>query len=132
MKRQIRRGAFESNSSSCHSLTMCSESDYDRWKNGEVYLCTDSCWGYPENNKPKEGCFYTKEQVISFVKSGKFIPQMTDWHDDKKVREYLREYGWCDYNYFLDYYDNNYETFEDKYVTSNGDTVVAFGYYGFD
>lgn len=30
MKRQIRRGVYETNSSSCHSLTMCMESDYDR------------------------------------------------------------------------------------------------------
>ena len=36
MKRQIRRGVFETNSSSCHSLTMCTQSDYDRWKNGEL------------------------------------------------------------------------------------------------
>ena len=36
MKRQIRRGVFETNSSSVHSLTMCMESDYDRWKNGEL------------------------------------------------------------------------------------------------
>lgn len=36
MKRQIRYGVFETNSSSCHSLTMCTQSDYDRWKNGEL------------------------------------------------------------------------------------------------
>lgn len=36
MKRQIRRGVFETNSSSVHSLTMCTQSDYDRWKNGEL------------------------------------------------------------------------------------------------
>lgn len=36
MKRQIRRGVFETNSSSVHSLTMCTQSDYDRWKDGEL------------------------------------------------------------------------------------------------
>lgn len=36
MKRQIRRCVFETNSSSVHSLTMCTQSDYDRWKNGEL------------------------------------------------------------------------------------------------
>ena len=29
MKRQIRRGVFETNSSSTHSLTMCLKSDYE-------------------------------------------------------------------------------------------------------
>lgn len=35
MKRQIRRGVFETNSSSTHSLTMCSEEEFEQWKNGE-------------------------------------------------------------------------------------------------
>ena len=33
----IRRGTFETNSSSTHSITMCKESDFDKWKNGEMY-----------------------------------------------------------------------------------------------
>lgn len=36
--RQIRRGVFETNSSSVHSITMCMKSDYDKWVNGELYL----------------------------------------------------------------------------------------------
>ena len=38
MKKQIRRGVFETNSSSVHSLTMCMESDYDRWQEDNLYL----------------------------------------------------------------------------------------------
>ena len=34
--RQIRRGLFETNSSSTHSLTMCDKDTYERWKNGEL------------------------------------------------------------------------------------------------
>lgn len=36
MKRQVRRGVFETNSSSVHSITMCSKSDYDKWVAGEL------------------------------------------------------------------------------------------------
>lgn len=36
MKVQIRRGVFETNSSSVHSLTMCMKSDYDKWVAGEL------------------------------------------------------------------------------------------------
>ena len=36
MKRQIRRGVYETNSSSTHSLTMCSEEEFEQWKNGEL------------------------------------------------------------------------------------------------
>lgn len=39
MKKQIRRYVFETNSSSVHSLTMCSGEEFKKWKNGEVY-----CW----------------------------------------------------------------------------------------
>ena len=35
MKRQIRRGVFETNSSSVHSITMCSSDEYDKWTKGE-------------------------------------------------------------------------------------------------
>lgn len=36
MKRQIRRGVFETNSSSVHSMTMCMKSEYDKWVDGEL------------------------------------------------------------------------------------------------
>ena len=43
MKRQIRRGVYETNSSSTHSLTMCSEEEFEQWKNGELLFDE---WGY--------------------------------------------------------------------------------------
>ena len=36
MKISIRRGVFETNSSSTHTITMCSEEEYNKWKNGEL------------------------------------------------------------------------------------------------
>lgn len=36
--KQIRRGVFETNSSSVHSITMCMKSDYDKWVAGELYF----------------------------------------------------------------------------------------------
>lgn len=36
MKKSIRFGVFETNSSSTHSLTMCSKEDYQKWENGEL------------------------------------------------------------------------------------------------
>ena len=68
MKRQIRRGVFESNSSSVHSLTMCMKSDYDKWVNGEfVYsrwsgelvAITD---GIKESMESGDGDYLTYEQ----------------------------------------------------------------------
>ena len=50
MKRQIRRGVFETNSSSVHSLTMCSGDEYDKWAKGEFVYDT-----YEEKLIPVEG-----------------------------------------------------------------------------
>ena len=36
MKRQIRRGVFETNSSSTHSLTMCSEEEFEAWDDKRI------------------------------------------------------------------------------------------------
>lgn len=133
MKRQIRRGTFETNSSSVHSLTMCSQSDYDRWDNGEVIIFTGSDWCYPENNKPQKNHFYTKEEVIAFEKSSKYAPSEDfDWNDDDAVMELLHENEWYDSDYYWNNYCEEYETFEDTMVTQSGEKVVAFGYYGHD
>lgn len=34
--RQIRKNVFETNSSSTHSLTMCTKEEYDNWENGKL------------------------------------------------------------------------------------------------
>lgn len=56
MKREVRRGVFETNSSSVHSLTMCSGEEYKKWENGEVLY-------WEEENK-----FGTKEEIIEEMK----------------------------------------------------------------
>ena len=60
MKKQVRRNVFETNSSSVHTLVVCKESDYDRWKNGEVLYFGGWDRDYPYSNRPKSGAFYTK------------------------------------------------------------------------
>ena len=32
----MRRGVFETNSSSTHSLTICTEEEFEKWQNGEL------------------------------------------------------------------------------------------------
>lgn len=102
MKRQIRQGVFETNSSSVHSLTMCSAEDYKKWEKGELVY---DYWNevlIPVANDIKErmssdtdGRYYTEE----------------DFNDYKKM---------------------SYETFFKEFTTASGETVVAFGYYGED
>lgn len=38
MKRQIRAGVFETNSSSTHSLVICSKEEYEKLQKGELFI----------------------------------------------------------------------------------------------
>ena len=129
MKEQIRRGVFETNSSSTHSLTMCLKSDYDKWVNGEVMLYTGWGYEYPEDNRPKQNHFYTKEQVIEFEKSRNHSPSNDMDGNSKEAEEYLKNNEW----YTYENYDDKYlEWYEDTFTTPSGEIVVAFGQYGYD
>ena len=124
MKRQIRRGVFETNSSSVHSLTMCSGEEYEKWENGEVLFWSD---------KDKFG---TREDIIEEMKNMRYswnndlcYPNV-NWKDEDEVDDIFSDEGikTCE-----EFFDNEYfETFEQRYTTPNGDKVVAFGYYGHD
>lgn len=62
MKTQIRKGTFETNSSSVHSLVMCNKSDYDKWEQGKVFLFRGSGYAYPDGNKPQKIIFIQKKK----------------------------------------------------------------------
>ena len=132
MKKQIRRGTFETNSSSTHAIVMCMESDYDRWQECNLYLFTGSGWYYPDNNKPKKNRFYTREEAIEFEKTDKYAREDVNWTDEDEVNEILRESEFYDYEYFWNEYCGDYECYEETMTTPNGDRVIAFGYYGYE
>ena len=132
MKKRIRRGVYETNSSSCHSLTMCMESDYERWQKDNLYLFMGSGYRYPENNRPEGGHFYTREEAIAFEKTNKYVNKNTDWDNAEVVDKLFYDDKFCDYDHFWDEYGRNYETFEETMITPNGEKVVSFGYYGYN
>lgn len=119
----IRNNVFETNSSSTHSITMCKESDFDKWKNGEMYW---DRWNE---------ILVSKEEVEKEMAKLKeeFISEHPDYDkDDIDWEEQLEDYLNSDKEYYTYEEFNNYnyiehETFEDSY-----DGVVAFGYYGYD
>jgi hypothetical protein len=111
MKRQVRLGVFETNSSMTHALTMCSDSEYSKWQNGEVY------WQRWSDD------FITIEEAKK-----KF--ELDSYYTD--FDEYRQDEGMMTYDEFNDYDYMPFETFEETYTTPNGDIVHAFGYYGHD
>ena len=125
MKKQIRRGVFETNSSSTHSLTMMMKSDYERWKNEKLYLY-ESGYGW-EFSQPVKNSLYTKEEVLEFARTNRY------WHgdveDEYEEYEILRDMGFISWD---DEGSQHLESFYKEFTTPSGETIVAFGEYGYD
>ncbi len=103
MKFSVRRNVFETNSSSTHSITMCTESDYGKWKKGELI------WDYDED---------------------KLIPVPEGFKERDEEGELIEDF---ENLYTYERFDElEYEIFENSFVTPSGEEVIAFGYYGND
>lgn len=132
----IRRGVFETNSSSTHSITMCSESEYDKWKNGELYFESyNDCFCSKEDiiNKAKEKQNEYKERKKNGEKISSYLEDYINAKNDEELfKVEFDEDSYMTYDEFWDYYEGEYETFEDSYTTEKNEKVIAFGYYGYD
>lgn len=125
----IRQGCFETNSSSTHSITLCMENEFEKWKNGELY------WNrWDEKLVPKEEVekefAKIREEFIS--ENPGFDENDEEWQEE--LEKYINEDGKTYYSYedFNNYDYMEYETYEDSFKTPNGEKVIAFGYYGQD
>lgn len=137
MKRQIRRGVFETNSSSTHSLTMCDEETFEKWKSGDLVFdkyAEEFIDLVPElSDGQKNGAKEYYEYLM-----GKYWKQWSDLTDSEKEEwydKYAKEEGivpedTVTYDQFMG--DAYLETFVNCYTTKNGDKVVAFGRYGYN
>lgn len=124
----VRQGTFETNSSSTHSITMCTESDFNAWGKGELYF---DRWDDELVTKEvvEEDFAKLREEFINkhpdFDENDEeWLEELDDFVNDAK-RYYTREQ-------YFEYIDDCYETYEDRFTTSNGETIIAFGYYGYN
>lgn len=137
MKRQIRRGVFETNSSSTHSLTMCSEEEFEKWKNGEILF---DKWGSENFVSPKTMTDSQKNDAKEYYESTRddFQKEWDDLSETAKesyYTKYAKENGLIDedaqtYEQYMR--NNDLETFVTRYTSKSGDKIVAFGEYGYD
>ncbi len=105
--KQIRKSVFETNSSSTHTLTMCTKEEYDDWKNGKLLFD-----------------IYHK----------KFVPLLEE--QETYIPGYIKKNGLMNnvvtYQEWLDSYDYYLNIFYREYTTKNNEKIVAFGAYGYD
>ena len=120
---QIRNNIFETNSSSVHSITLCSEDEFKKWKNGEIFFDRygEKFLTFEEAEKVKKEQEKERERLIEQFGND-------DYFDDED-RTFTDEqfFNWQGDDSYLDYM----EKFQ-SHQNINGVDVVAFGYYGHD
>lgn len=118
----IRMGTFETNSSSTHSIAICTKEQYEKWVHGELYL--NDCGSYHDKDniiKGKE--FITKDEAINFLKHYNYI------NDEEDDLDYvLQAYDIYSYNSWGEDYEHDSHSF----TTPSGDEMVAECFYGYD
>lgn len=134
MKKQVRFGVFETNSSSTHSLVICDKETFDKWKNGELLF---DRWqeefkeGYQLTNRDKKDA----EKYYNDNKK-KFWKNWEDLGDEEKDEWYTKfayENNLIDEDLVsYDDYGKDLEYFQENYTTKSGDEIVVFGEYGYD
>lgn len=130
----VRRNTFETNSSSTHSLVMCSESEYDLLEKKEAFLAADEV--ILKENLFKDyldGKEWKKAKWIKYCQANNKNPESIDDLAEAIIEGDLFDaYEICTLERYWDYYEEQYETFDESYTTKSGEKVIAFGYYGMD
>ena len=145
MKIQIRRSVFETNSSSVHSITMCTEKQYYDWVEGllrfdernEQFVPV-----IPEEPDPPNFKEQAKQQYIDCCKDEEFMMPWDMLSEKQKNNWYNRYRGYIKGSEdnqrvgitYVDWKHDNcdLETYLEKYTTPNGEKIVAFGAYGYN
>lgn len=135
--RQIRRGVFETNSSSTHSITICPQETYNKWLNGTV-LYNDWDNNFIESKELTPDDYERAGQQYENYK-GKYYKSWEELNDNER-KEYTTAYvlkNKNDYGKYLTYAEwchqyGDLERYSERYTTQSGDKIIAFGYYGYN
>ena len=138
MKYQVRKGVFETNSSSTHSLCICSQEDYDAWKAGKTLFNE-----YKNEFRPVEdfGISVSDKEVEDYYNDTKqeFYKSFENLTSDEvqKVKDRLlselkANVDMDDFKSYEDWWRDYLEEFERSYTSKSGDKIVVFGQYGYD
>lgn len=146
MKKVIRRGTFETNSSSTHSLTMCTKETYDKWKNGELlfHRWDEEFVEHPTYSEEelKKAFFEDNAKRISngFLYDNTYYTDIDEMISKvevpaKELKD-IKERSMDDLQSYDSYWEydswSSLEGFEETYTTPSGETIIAFGKYGYD
>jgi hypothetical protein len=148
MKTSIRQGVFETNSSSVHSCSICTEDTYKKFNDGELWIRQQ--WNDEDEYLPVDEAI---EKNIEYFKTELEDVSEEDWSKFKEVYKETKsnweafnaigedwdelKYNDLDYDkYFMsvdDYWSiHEYEDWSKKFKDANGTPMIAWGYVGHD
>ena len=139
----VRRGVFETNSSSTHSITICSKKQFDDWKAGKCFFNVDTEKFVVSDTSRVEK--YKKEAVEQYKRLKDNDPYSVSWdmlapedqkrYIDAHVKYCLEQerdnYNCMSYDGYKRYYQEGCEYTEKFFTTEHGDEVCAFGKGGY-
>lgn len=136
MKLTVRRGVFETNSSSTHSLSVCNKSDWDKWKKGELFAKLNWNWELIEFVTPKEAkkdcfenlCEWYEKPYVHYRLSRKEKEELYAKDKDEFYNGF-GYYSYKSYEYAVSSFVNYPEFYADDKIIDGKDKII-FGYYG--
>ena len=140
---QIRQNTFETNSSSTHSIVICSRKQFDDWKAGkcffnkysETFTTTDPYMVERFRKEAIEQYQLTHDNDPYCVSWENLSDELKEKYISSTVKYKLEQNSSSCANMTYERYKNSnssLEYTEKFFTTENGDQVVAFGLGGYD
>lgn len=142
---QVRQGVFETNSSSTHTLNICTQEEFDAWTAKDSDICfIGDAWGDFNPSKFNGAKFVTKQEVLDRAveankeheneEPGRYKPYDIEHFFEKSEDNWYSESEAVEENIYLaeDYESDTLEYYDCKFTTPSGDKMIAFGMYGQD
>lgn len=136
----IRQGVFETNSSSTHSLTICTVEEFEKWKRGELlfdkyneclaenkFMMNVNIEEVKDNYNNIKSTYWKEWEQLSEEERNQYCKN----YIDSKRRQSEDNYRYQKYQDWYDEY-NGLEHFTQTYTSPSGDKLIAFGKYGYD
>ena len=126
--KKIRNKVFETNSSSVHSLIICTDEEYEKLNNNKLYINN-----FEEFITSEE---YKKILIDFYLEDNNIKEEVTNYDDfyDKynfELNKFKEENKWR-VPYTLDEWIGDLETNTYQYITKSGDDITIVTKFGYD
>ena len=119
----VRNSLFETNSSSVHTLTVCTEEEFDRYCSGDAVILQ---W-----MSLTKGTKYEGRKIFTIDEAREIERNYAKAHG-QEISEESIEIAIRDDFIYADDESDYLEWYDHHFTTPSGDKMVVFGQYGYD